>query len=802
MQHPCKKESARRHKAAAVLCCFAMLCAVCTTLLPAGAQEQEASRRAAAPDSSVTAPQAAAPAENGGTVGEPTPEPEQSGQTPTAPPTTGGPENEPAANGGLPRGQSPAEEIVSPAEQAAGSHWQTLRDSGWFTHWQEQAASAADPAPRRTARQLPAAGAAAAAGASAVQITEPGGVRTSNDGRVTVSKTISGTELENVFDITLTVDTAESISEFYLEPDMAVVIVMDISNTMNNDFGSTTRYAAAMETAESFIDLFARSSAGVSRIGYVAFNTDAQQIFPLQGCRTAAGAAALKNTLRTETGRIINADGYAASHSRFTNVEAGLKMARDMLNAADVANENKYIIFLSDGFPTTYIRSGYAGWDPYCTGGAPDADGVFYDGALGVYCQYGTNYSDKAAVRAREQAAAIKAGGITVFSVGIDIGGQTIRGYAEKAEGPGGTAAAGGFSTVDRTGTAYEIGSADSAAAYKSWLKNGIGSGYYFDSTNQDELQAAYAGIFREIRRIRTDASAAIWLTSDPLPTIQGTDGNVEFIGFFDRQGALTAGPLAGSRTEGGENTAQLGEGSVIRWDLKQSGYTTASAGGSAAYRYSLVYRVRLRNENAGFIERESCPTNGTTSLTYQLIETVGGAARISDKKQIEFPVPAVEGYISELLFEKTGAGGAPLAGAVFTLTHDTAHCAACRGDGTSVPIGPATATSGQDGLVRFEEVPSGHTYTMTETGTPAGYLKNEDIYTVVVAYDAVTVTVTHKDGSTAQWDSGRLNTVANRPDAPELPETGALWWPVPVLALLGAACLLFGLLRAKRHSL
>lgn len=103
---------------------------------------------------------------------------------------------------------------------------------------------------------------------------------------------------------------------------------------------------------------------------------------------------------------------------------------------------------------------------------------------------------------------------------------------------------------------------------------------------------------------------------------------------------------------------------------------------------------------------------------------------------------------------------------------------------------------------MRFEEVPSGHTYTMTETGTPAGYLKNEDIYTVVVAYDAVTVTVTHKDGSTAQWDSGRLNTVANRPDAPELPETGALWWPVPVLALLGAACLLFGLLRAKRHSL
>ncbi len=55
------------------------------------------------------------------------------------------------------------------------------------------------------------------------------------------------------------------------------------------------------------------------------------------------------------------------SHSRFTNIEAGLKMGADMLE--DVSAENKYMIFLSDGFPTTYISGGYNGYDPYCTAG-------------------------------------------------------------------------------------------------------------------------------------------------------------------------------------------------------------------------------------------------------------------------------------------------------------------------------------------------------------------------------------------------------------------------------------------------
>ena len=66
------------------------------------------------------------------------------------------------------------------------------------------------------------------------QVDHEGG--SNADGQVNISKTIDGTDIENVFDITLSVETQENIFEVYNEPDMAVVIVMDISNTIMAEF--------------------------------------------------------------------------------------------------------------------------------------------------------------------------------------------------------------------------------------------------------------------------------------------------------------------------------------------------------------------------------------------------------------------------------------------------------------------------------------------------------------------------------------------------------------------------------------
>ena len=674
-----------------------------------------------------------------------------------------------------------------------------LQNSGYFDYWQRiidaQKAAKKTFSPTKSVVRSNAAAKAAAACESDVQVKNRGGEKSSDDGVVKVSKTIAGTELENVFDITLKVSTKEEIKTYYKDPDASIVIVMDISNTMNNAFGNTTRYKAAMAAAESFIDKFTEESVGVSKIGYVAFNTNAKKIFDLQTCSNATEAAQLKNKMRTETGKVISSNGYSDSHERFTNIEAGLKLGRDMLAASK--NKYKYIIFLSDGFPTTYIKSDYNGYDPYCTSGTPGKNGVFYDSVTKKYCLYGTSYSDKAAIRARQMASNIRNQGMKIFSIGIDIGGQKVQTYVDQTDRKN-------FSVVDRTSASYEIGSASSAEAYKSWLKNSIGSGYYYDSTNQTGLVQAYTKIFEEMKRYSEQEMASLWVTVDPMPATIDPYKVIDFIGFYNQNGALVGPQLIGQSENGGENTAAYSDTeTVINWDLKKSGFTLQSAGSITTYYYELVYRVRLENETSGFVERNVYNTNDPTYLKYQTIVNADGVKKYSQVKTIDFPIPAVEGYLSEFEFLKKGSFGELVPSAVFTLSHDKSKCSVCRGDGTCVSISDFKASPDSNGKVRFENIPSGHIYTLKETSVPKGYLSNGDKYSVTVAYDKITVTVTHPGGTTENWDLGSINTIVNVNKAYVLPATGgdeAIMYITGMAIMTFALCLLIGFsLRRKK---
>lgn len=674
------------------------------------------------------------------------------------------------------------------AEVAVGDNWKILRDSGYFEYWSNKIAETKSQT--ATVQSYAARAVAKSNQPSDQQVVDRGGSNENADDGVNVSKTIAGTELENVFDITLTVDTPTEISRFYTEPDMAVVIVMDISNTMNSAFGGSTRYEAAMEAAEAFLDKFAASSDGISRIGYVAFNTDAHEIFDLKSCKDQSEANSLKNTMRQKTGKIINANGYGDDHSRFTNIEAGLKKARDMLDGA--SNENKYIIFLSDGFPTTYISSDYYGYDPYCLSGTPGNDGVFYDMVTKKYCRYGTSYSDKAAIRARNMAASIKNSGATIFSIGVDVGGQTIQQYVKQSE------EASGFSVVDRSGTNYEIGDASSKESYKNWLRNSIGSGYYYDSTNTEGLMSAYNQIFQEIENIHKQESQAIWVAQDPMPISEGV-GHVEFIGLYDKSGTLYGRTLAGENKLNAENTASYDAGKkAISWDLKQSGYSTTVEGSRTIYHYAMTYRVRLCNEEGGFEENKEYDTNGETSLTYRTIVNNNGNETMSGPKTITYPIPSVKGYLAELSFTKTDDDDNPIEGIEFRLSHNTANCPICRGDGTAVSINDYTATSGKDGRVTFTNIPSGHKYELSEVETPSCYFENTDQYAVTVAYDALTVTVTHEDGAAGTWDGTIVN--RRRPRMPETGGAGTLLYTIGGIALMAIGLLYGCALRRRRE--
>ena len=547
-----------------------------------------------------------------------------------------------------------------------------------------------------------------------------------NDSSVIISKTISETNyksgnsnLENYFDITLRVQTRTKAEE----PDVAVVIVMDVSNTMSYVFKNTevTRISAAQEAAEKFITDFAnRSSSNKDikrQIGFVAFNTDAKEIFKLQPCMDTTTATNLINDMNNKTNDIMNATNYGKSHSRFTNIEAGLKMANDMLSKSNASS--KHIIFLSDGFPTTYISSGYSGYDPYDTTGK-----IFYDYVSGKKCLYGTSYSDEAAIRARKMATNVKNNGINIYSIGVDVGGQTIKAYVDQTNGKS-------HSVVDRTSTTYEIGSDSSSDAYKNWLKNKIGSGYYQDVTNESAMAGAFNEIFKKIMEM----SEATWVAEDPMNTSSNVK-NIEFVGIYDGDKNLNASV----NLTNGNNTASYNDKDRINWDLKNSNPTVIENENITYYVYELHYRIRLQNELSSFEEIDKntgnfkiYETNGKTTLNY-VIKT----DKTSTNGEINFKVPSIVGYLGELEFKKVSALGDEftLENAEFELVHSP-NCP-CHNELKKPSDNTLTykASSTSDGSVKFINIPSGHKYILKETKAPNGHILNKTEYDVEVAYD------------------------------------------------------------------
>ena len=549
--------------------------------------------------------------------------------------------------------------------------------------------------------------------------------KSKDDSSVIISKTISETNynsgisnIENYFDITLRVQTRTKAEE----PDLAVVIVMDISNTMSYVFEGTkvTRISAAQDAAKKFITEFAnRSSSNKDikrQIGFVAFNTNAQEIFALQPCMDTTTANSLNDTMKINTNKIMNAPGYGNSHSRFTNIEAGLKMANDMLSKSNASS--KHIIFLSDGFPTTYISSGYSGYDPYDSTGK-----IFYDHVSKKKCLYGTSYSDEAAIRARKMAAEVKNNGINIYSIGVDVGGQTIDGYVNKETNK--------YSVVDRKSTKYEIGDGSSADAYKNWLKNKIGSGYYQDVTDESAMTDAFNKIFKRIMEI----SEATWVAEDPM-NLSGNVKNIEFVGIYDGNKNLRDSV----DLTNGSNTASYNDKDKINWDLKNSTPTEIKVGNITYYVYELHYRIRLQNELSTFEEIDKntgnskiYDTNGKTTLKYVIKDE-----KSSKDGEIDFPVPSVVGYLGELEFKKVSTLGDnfTLENAEFELVHSP-NCP-CHNELKHPSDNKLTykAISSTEGLVKFTNIPSGHKYILKETKAPNDHILNESSYEVEVAYD------------------------------------------------------------------
>lgn len=578
-----------------------------------------------------------------------------------------------------------------------------------------------------------------------------------------ISKTIEAVpDKENYFDIMLTAKLTETTEELSTD----VVVVMDISNTMKQTVtDGKTRINAVKDAVKVFLDNYAANDKLPNkRFGAVTFNSYATNVQSLTAVNSAVDGTNIYNTaIQTITLPTDQQSNY--NRVRFTNIEAGLQMAYNMLEPSTATY--KYVILLTDGFPTTYIDDSITdnrtsttqiiGFDTYMSNykgsssyqeSLTGKEGYFAEINRGVRCEYGVDYSNRGAQKAQAVAQAMKADDINIFSIGIGLGAQSVVDYI-------GRFTTSNFSTVDTTGMtkaqvqAEQFVIGNTKESYEAWLGNSIAGGAlleettdirYLDGNSTTELEQNVGSLLDAIE-VAPSVTLKEHYTVDPM------GDNVEFMGFFDKDGTYAAGTaLSGQAAEGAEDTATYGttgyENSIY-WNLLQSGYDVETVGNTTTYTFDLKYRVRLKNEADGFAWNTAVAANGTTTIHYAY-EYKNGDPVTNGSGSENYKVPTVEGYCGILQFVKIDKDSRePLEGVTFTLKHNGANCNVCCGDAV---IADVTAVSNADGIVSFTEIPSGHAYTLEET-TPQGYQPAVE-HEVMVSYGE-----TYMDGVAVDGD-------------------------------------------------
>lgn len=447
---------------------------------------------------------------------------------------------------------------------------------------------------------------------SASQIVENGGTVTAHNGLVSASKTIQGTDTENVFDITLNVTTTEDIKQLEVSPDAAVVLVMDVSNSMLEDvngnntyWNSERRITKAKAAAQDFLESYVKDAGDAKRmVSVVEFGSNVKKVSGWVNANagnnqvsTAASDAVEKTEVKFQIG--TNWWGSPVYDDGGTNIEGGLMMARNLLGDNAVSNiKNVYVVMLTDGVPTYHVDSNSSSTS-YIEGSLGGGSRAEYD-----------DYKDVPDIAAQIKESA------TLYTIS----------YATSRE----TATVGGMKI-------------------KEWLSSFANQN--FDATNNEQLVLSFENIAQIIQN-----AAKAWITTDPMGDhiVFDTDYNANENGF------ATNGSTSAVRSFNPQTN-------TVSWDLKN--YATVQVteeGGKKLYHYSLTYRIAL-DTTSGVKEGVAYPTNGTTTLSYMV--TKDGEIDPT-LYTVDYKVPSVMASFGSLSFTKTAEDGkTALPGAEFTLS-------------------------------------------------------------------------------------------------------------------------------------
>ena len=367
-----------------------------------------------------------------------------------------------------------------------------------------------------------------------------------------------------------------------------------------------------------------------------------------------------------------------------------------MLNSDKVKNiKNKYIILLTDGAPNSSAGTGN----------------------ISLPASYVTGYDANGTPITSKSWDVLPSGG----AQGSKIGRQYAMAYAKQINQS---------SAMEMFAVGLSL-NGDNGEKNANWMKYNIAkdTNHWVEANNLGNLDLAFKNILESIK-----TAAEAYTVQDPLG---------EYMDFVQFNKSIEN---AGEKIVTWEDT-------TFKWDLKKDTPIGEIVEDKGCLTYTLSYRVRLDNTKQNFIAENWYAANNKTTLTYAYLEEQDGKLiAVGNNKVVDFRIPQVKGYFAkvnsstDINFVKTDEDGEPLSSVTFNLKFACDSASKHNHDSNSAfaEIGGAEAISDKDGKFSFSNIPSGHTYTLTEdaTTTPENYVTGGP-WTVSVNYGEVTITDT-----------------------------------------------------------
>ena len=504
---------------------------------------------------------------------------------------------------------------------------------------------------------------------------------------VEMSKTVQAGDSENIFDVTLQVKTNQNVQELSsTNPDAAVALVLDLSGSMEDCVecgkGETSHsrwsdhtYKSRLAQAQENAIQFLNQFSELSSGEGKAKRMVTVITFNSHAQRVTSWLDVTNQRNLNYVQTQINSLEISERYTG-TNIEAGLMLADNNLDEVkEEGIEYLYTILLTDGKPTWHVQR--------TSNSKSNITGERGGGSS-------TQKEDAEDVGKEANDILTKSRNSKLFSIcfGVEkVDWSTVPVWET-------TPFRNWYNATPPTTERTTVG---------QWLTS-FSSKAYNGGTKGENLFDNFDSILSQI-----EVATKAFKVTDEMGE------NVSVVNYQQNEG----------------NTVKVSENrDQIYWDILQSAldseesnYTENEDGTiTGTLAYTLHYTVKLDNLSMQNPDQGSVKVNDSAKLTYAVCTD----GMWGDIQTGTFAVPQVKSFAGDLIFTKKGSDGKILEGARFTLT--------CQDNGNW----NREATSNESGEISFENIPSGHVYTLTEAEVPEGYVAVEPI-DVTVSYGEVT---------------------------------------------------------------